>query len=135
MAKNTTNIYFGPMTQVQVSSSDGAALDIGYVDGADITYEPAPITINDGQQFQGTGLAKVEVRAKQSDSTNMGYFDTMMDEEAYFIITDVAGKVYTCGPALANVATARSFEAGEGHIVTVTLQKQVAAESDFIVIT
>ena len=135
MAKNTANIRFGPMTTVQVSSSDGAALDIGYVDGADITYEPTPVSINDGQQFQGTGLAKCEVRAKQTDTTNMGYFSTMMNEEAYFIITDVTGKVYTCGPSLATVATARSFEPGEGHIVTVTLQKQVQDESDFIVIT
>lgn len=132
MSKNTTNIRFGPTTQAQVSSSDGTN-DIGYIDGADITFEPAPITINDQQMFQGSGLAKVELRAKQTDPTTMGYFETMMDEEGYIILTSLDGITYTCGPALAQVNTARSFEAGEGHIATVTLQKQVGDESDFIV--
>lgn len=133
MSKNTSDIRFGPISNVAFSSSFGEIADIGYVEGADVTFEPAPISTNDQQMFQGTGLAKLELRTRQSDPGLIASASVARSDGAKFTITGINGTVYTCGPALCYYTTTRPFEAGEGHMITFTIQKQVADESDFIV--
>jgi hypothetical protein len=133
MPKNTSNIGFGPVSSVQISGSFGIVTDIGYIEGVDITYEPTPMPINDGQMFQGTGLAKCEVRARQTDAGIIASASLMASNGGEITVVAVDGTTYTCGPALAQVKVDRPFEAGEGHFLTLTIQQQVVSESVFTV--
>jgi hypothetical protein len=76
-------------------------------------------------------MGKVVIEIAQTDATNLGYIDTTSEQK--LIITDINGKTYTIDNVLVGLSIKRGF-GDEPHVATITAQKKVVDEDDFVVI-
>lgn len=128
---NANNVFHGPLIQIQISSSAGTT-DVGYVESATFNFDDNDIDLNNnGEKYQATGHAKLEVIGKQTDSALITTIEQLKTEEGYVILTSIDGGVWTYGKAIAQVSTARPFTSTDGHTYILTMERDVQDESDF----
>ena len=136
MAKNTTNIYSGPASKVELSGSaplsNSVWWDIGYAADCKITWEATPIAVHDGQQYFGEGLGKTEVTFRQSDTGSFASASALRNVEGYIRITDVGNRQWTTGPALAILSSENTFGASDSRTLKLLMQKRTQNENNYV---
>ncbi len=134
---DVTKIYSGPIQKVEISTDGGTTFsDLGAIGNgnAEITFEPKSYELADGQAKQLFGLAKATIEIAETDTTKLTLASSAKDTDQTKIkITGIDNKTYTIGPALAQYSVKRGF-GDEPHILTITMQKKVLDEDDFVTV-
>lgn len=132
MAQDATKIFSGPVTAIELSANGSSYTDIGYgTANAEITWEPAPQELSEGNQIQLAGLGKIKVEMVQTDSGTLATVKSYRTSKAYVRLTTAEAKTFVVSGIFLAYALKRGMKAGESHILTITGQKYTINPDDF----
>lgn len=132
MAQDATKIFAGPATKVELSANGSDWTDIGFANAnAEISWEPAPTELMDGNNAQLSGLGKVSVEMVQTDSGTLTTIKTYRTAKAYVRITASDANTYVVNGVFLSYSMKRGFKAGEPHMLTITGQRHTINPDDW----